>query len=172
MIRQFERMTLFLGGIFLATGGSGASLQAQCAAPPTPSVQIVSVTVHPETIHKELRPRSATIRVVLHIDGPTPPGAKAEVSVSSCSGQPPNNDAVYLPPIISVPLKGGTIVRRVKIQSGPQMVSGSIVACVDILEHGRDPSTKTPLTVSGFPIRWPVAAGAPWQKISVKTLAP
>jgi hypothetical protein len=172
MLERFDRITFFLGTIVLAVGGSGVGLKGQSAAPPTPSVQIVSVTVHPQTIHKELTPMSATVKVVLHCDGPVPAGAKAEVSVSTYSAQPPGNGAAYIPPRITLPLKRGKTLFRVKMQAGPQTVSGSIVVCATIMEYrhatGDD---KMPLTVSGFPISYRTP-GSPWQKVTVKTLVP
>ena len=163
-------MAAFLASIALAGAGGGQCLGGQSAAPLGPSVRVVSVSVLPDTIHKQLSPRSALVKVVLRCLGPVPADAKAELEVSTYSTEPPGNDAVYTPQTTVLQLKKGKVVCKVRMEAGPRMVSGSIVVCAEIRGHGTRPGSELQTTISGFPIKPP----ANWAdgRATVKTLVP
>jgi|SRR5208282_2694887 len=172
--KQLKRLMLFLGALMLAAGGS-ARHKAESAAPAESSVQIVSIKVKPETIHKELKPNTAQIIVGMRCESPIPPGDTVQLVLGDYAGDPPGNRLFY-PDAgdckMFHPLRKGINILTCAVRSGPDTKTGSVVVAANIVGYyfPKNPAVKKPAIWRGIPIKAPLGPSA-WQA-KVKTLAP
>lgn len=172
--KQLKQLMLFFGALMIAAGGS-ARHKAESAAPAESSVQIVSIEVKPDTIHKELKPNTAQIIVGVRYEGPIPPGATMQMVLGDYAGDPPGNRLIYPDAggcLMFLPLRKGKNILRCAVRGGPDTKTGSVIFAANIVGYyfPKNPAIKKPATGSGIPIKAPLAPSA-WQA-RVKTLAP